>query len=566
MTTISQFINSTNYDLAKNNNVKFGHFTINTKRHKFSEINVDFIITKLKEYPQIQKVEYVKKNINVFLNRLWMLNNMNALFPNTDNPKDILLEFSSPNTNKPQHLGHVRNNLIGQTVYNILKSHGHNIQSINLINDRGIHICKSMYAYITWYEKDLDLKGDHLIGHYYVKFGKKFNEEYEQSKSVLNKHLYFNTESFIGKQVKQMLVDWEQEKPVVRQLWNELNNKVYEGFKETYQTYGIKFDIIEKESEIYKYGKDVVIKSDLFEQTTKGYQYGEKVVLRADGTSIYITQDIGTLINRYNKYQFDELVYVVGNEQNQHFKTLFEICKKLQVTCTEGCRPVLGIDSNLHHLTYGMIHLKDGRMKSSEGRTILADTILTDVINLLVAKQHELEQNEYKTNHVKDSDYNKDEVNKKLALSAIKFSILTTNPKNEMVFDINKSIDIKGKSGPFILYTYARINGILKKNDFTPSAYEFKHLSTPKEFAIIDCIFDLYYLYQKAITNYDPSQIVTGLYNLCKAFSNMYSDKHHKIIASEPLVKMERLMLCYIIKEKIEFLCALLTIKLVEQV
>jgi arginyl-tRNA synthetase len=452
-----------------------------------------------------------------------------ALLPEAERKK-ILIEFSAPNTNKPQHLGHVRNNTLGMSLASLLKRVGHEVVEINLVNDRGIHICKSMLAYQRFGNGETPessgMKGDHLVGKYYVRFSAAFAEEV---KAVREQHpewadksgdeLFLETE--IGRAAQQMLRDWEAGKPEVRELWQCMNSWVFAGFDETYKRMGIHFDHTYLESETYLLGKDIVssgLEKGVFAKRDDGAvicdlgKMGKKVVLRSDGTSVYITQDMGTTVRKHDDYSPDTMIWVVGDEQNLHFQMLFEILRRLGYEWA----------SDLHHLSYGMVNLPNGRMKSREGTVVDADDLFDEMTELAKAACKERG----------GADLSEEELNKRgeaIGLGALKFMLLKFNPRTTMIFDPAASLRFEGDTGPYVQYVAARISSIARKaaeRGLLPSAgdCEWQLLNSPQE---KDLAVKLYFypeVLRNAAARRDCSGIADYLLELAKSFNRFYRD------------------------------------------
>jgi arginyl-tRNA synthetase len=482
-------------------------------------------------------------------------------------PKHWMIEYSAPNTNKPQHLGHVRNDLLGYAVAQVADWAGNEVTRVNLINDRGIHICKSMLAYKKWGNgetpEEAGVKGDHLVGKYYVLFNKKFVEEYaawqetdaaevrfqawlqERDPEVDDgldedarremffaqyRDDYFNRESELGQQAKEMLLAWEAGDDETVELWKTMNQWVFDGFDETYERLGVEFDHVYKESETYKLGKDVVLEGledGKFEQLDDGAVVcdleklglqGQKVLLRSDGTSVYMTQDLGTALERFREYDLDHMVYVVGNEQDYHFQVLFKVLGLL--------KPEL--EGRLMHLSYGMVLLPEGKMKSREGTVVDADDLMDEMETL--AKEAVLER---------WPELDADEVDMRaraIGMAALKYYILDFNPRTTVNFDPKKSIDFQGRTGPYCLYSYARIQSIGRKLGGWPEHDEqgrkacLEALGTDLEMGLVRQLQDWPRIAATAARDLDPSKVTEHMFNLCKSFSTLYNDDAHKIV------------------------------------
>ena len=455
--------------------------------------------------------------------------------------KKIMLEFSCPNTNKPLHLGHMRNDSIGESIAAILKANGAEVLKVNLINNRGVHICKSMLAYKEFGHgetpESTGEKGDHFVGRYYVRFAtweKEWDAQIEQARKDGDDEKVKELEStHPDKRAQAMLKDWEDGKEDVIELWNLMNKWTLDGLYASYKAMGISFDRFYYESETYKYGKSEVLKGledGVFYREADGsvqidlseIGLDKKVLLRKDGTTIYITQDIGTAIRRHDDYPFTSLIYVVGSEQAYHFKVLFYILKKLGYSWAD----------ELYHLSYGMVNLPDGRMKSREGTVVDADDLLSELEGLakdeIIAKGREaLVDDVNKTAH-------------SIALSALNYYLLEVTPSRDMIFDSKKSISFNGNTGPYLEYMGARISSILKKakeEGITIDDVNGSVLKEEDELTLIKLISDYPEAVRKAAENYDPSVIASYLYSVAKTFSHYYHDNQIIKAESPELVK-----------------------------
>ena len=440
--------------------------------------------------------------------------------------KTIMVEFSSPNTNKPLHLGHIRNNLLGWSVSRLLEANGHKVMKVNLVNDRGIHICKSMLAWLKTGNGETPessgKKGDHLVGDYYVAFNDIYKKEVDEltAGGMSKEEAEKNAPSL--KEAQEMLLKWEQGDPEVVALWKKMNSWVYDGFAKTYADLGISFDRTYYESQTYLLGKALVQKGlemGIFETEADGSVWCDltadgldrKLLLRGDGTSVYITQDLGTAEQRFTEYHLDEHIYVVGNEQNYHFQVLKLILRKLGFDWSD----------NIYHLSYGMVELPEGKMKSREGTVVDADDLLEKMYN--TARETSMELG--KIDHMDGAE--QDELFRTLSLGALKYFIIKVDPKKTMLFDPKESIDFNGNTGPFIQYTHARIKSILRKAAekglelcAVPSEVEL----SPKEIRLIK-LLDMYPdKVAEGGQAHSPAVIANYAYDLAKEFNQYYHD------------------------------------------
>lgn len=435
----------------------------------------------------------------------------------------VIVEFSSPNTNKPLHLGHIRNNLLGFSISRILEANGQKVIKTQIINDRGIHICKSMVAWQRYSNGETPetsgLKGDKLVGKYYVKFDQVYKSEV---KSLIEKG-YSDDEAAkeapILKEAQAMLKNWEKEDEAVLALWNKMNNWVYAGFRRTYQDLGVHFDKNYFESETYLIGKKFVEKgladgyffkkedgSIWVDLTDEGLD--EKLLLRADGTAVYMTQDIGTAIERVKDYDIDKMVYTVGNEQDYHFKVLFIILKKLGFEWAD----------QLFHLSYGMVNLPEGKMKSREGTVVDADDLMKEMTNTAQEIGEELGKLEGY------DEVEKLQLFRQIGLAALKYFILKVEPTKNIIFDPKESVDFQGNTGPFVQYTYARIQSILRKANFDYSEKVSDYKLNTKERELIKTIQEFPELIQQAGDQHNPALIANFSYELVKKFNSFYQE------------------------------------------
>ncbi len=477
---------------------------------------------------EINDFNVVKGFLNLVLSDSYLQEQFYTIFNIKDygistdyDAKAIMVEYSSPNTNKPLHLGHIRNNLLGYSVAEILKAAGNKVYKTQIINDRGIHICKSMLAYQKFGNgetpESTGLKGDKLIGNYYVKFDQEYKKEISRLVADGLSEEEAKKQAPLLLEAQEMLKKWEREDPEVRTLWGKMNQWVYDGFDVTYKAMGVDFDINYFESNTYLLGKDIVQKgldTGVFFKKPDGSVWidlsdeglDEKIVLRADGTAVYITQDIGTAIQRVKDYpDVEGMVYTVGNEQDYHFKVLFLILKKLGYEWA----------SNLYHLSYGMVDLPEGKMKSREGTVVDADDLMQEMTDTARAISQELGKLEGYTDEEKENLYHI------IGLGALKYFILKVDPKKRILFDPKESIDFNGNTGPFIQYTYARIQSLLRRAEFDYTK-EVKITLQPKEREVIKLLQDFPEIIQNAAQNHSPALIANFTYDLVKAFNSFY--------------------------------------------
>ena len=445
----------------------------------------------------------------------------------TANGKKVMVEYSSPNTNKPLHLGHVRNNLLGYSVAEILAASGYEVIKANLVNDRGIHICKSMLAWQKFGHGETPessgLKGDHLVGKYYVLFDKAYKAEQEALLAQGKTEEEAKKQAPLIMEAQAMLQAWETGDEAVLSLWKTMNTWVYAGFEQTYTTLGVDFKKYYYESNTYLLGKDIIeegLKKSVFFKKPDGSVWidltadglDEKLVLRADGTSVYITQDLGTAQLKYDDFGMDESIYVVGNEQDYHFKVLFLILEKLGKTWAKG----------LYHLSYGMVDLPSGKMKSREGTVVDADDLLAEMVATAKQRTEELGKVEGFTEDEKANLY------RMIGLGALKYFLLKVEPKKRLLFDPNESIDFQGNTGPFIQYTHARIQSVLNKANYEVAAKtNYSGTLTSSERDVLVCLSQYPALLQAAATEYSPALVANYTYELAKLYNKFY---HEEII------------------------------------
>lgn len=432
----------------------------------------------------------------------------------------IMVEYSSPNTNKPIHLGHIRNNLLGFSISNILKAAGNEVLRGQIINDRGIHICKSMLAWKKYGNGETPLttgiKGDHLVGKYYVIFDQKYKEEIQSLISSGMDADEAKKKAPILLEAQEMLKKWEDGDAEIKALWKEMNSWVYSGFEKTYQRLGVSFDLVQYESDTYLLGKDVIeegLKKGILFKKEDGSVWADlteegldqKLLLRGDGTSVYITQDLGTAVERFTRYHLNELIYTVGNEQDYHFQVLFLILKKLGYQWAD----------KLYHLSYGMVDLPSGKMKSREGTVVDADELMEEMHQEAVKKTSELGKLEGYTENEKE------QVNELIGLGALKYFILKVDPKKRILFDPNESIEFNGNTGPFIQYTYARTCSVLRKAAKQTLEIKDKELNKAEQKLII-LLSSYEELIEKSAADLNPALIANYIYEVSKEYNSFY--------------------------------------------
>ncbi len=494
----------------------------------------------------------------------------------TDDSPLVMIEYSSPNTNKPLHLGHVRNNLLGWSLAQIMEANGNKVVKTNIVNDRGIHICKSMLAWLKWGNgitpEKAGKKGDHLIGDFYVLFDKHFKEECKQLQEQYEKEgmttdeakAKAEQEAPLIKEAHAMLVKWENNDPEIRALWEKMNSWVYAGFDETYKALGVGFDKIYYESNTYLVGKKKVeegLKKGLFirkddnsvwaDLTNEGLD--QKLLLRKDGTSVYMTQDIGTAEMRFNDFPIDKMIYVVGNEQNYHFQVLSILLDRLGFKWGK----------DLVHFSYGMVELPNGKMKSREGTVVDADDLVASMI------ENAKTLSEDKVNKLEGiTEEEKNEIARIVGMGALKYFILKVDARKNMLFNPEESIDFNGNTGPFIQYTYARIRSILRKaeaqNITLPDTLNDDAPLNEKEIALIQKLNDFSVAVAQAGVDYSPSGIANYCYELTKEFNQFYHD-YSILNADTEAEKITRLVLAKNVAKVIKNGMALLGIQVPER-
>lgn len=505
-----------------------------------------------------------------WLKKLEQTADLSVTHARSESGKRFLVEYSSPNTNKPLHLGHIRNNLLGYSVSRLLEASGADVVKVNIVNDRGIHICKSMLAWQRSGKNETPestgLKGDHLVGKYYVEFDKLFRAEVQElmkkgySREESEKH------SLLMKDAQEMLRKWEDGDHEVLDLWKKMNGWVYNGFDVTYKRLGVDFDKIYYESETYLLGKKLVedgLEKGVFFRKPDGSVWVDlseegldnKLLLRADGTAVYITQDLGTAVMRYEDFEFDKLIYVVGNEQDYHFKVLFLTLKKLGYEWAD----------RLYHLSYNMVDLPEGKMKSREGTVVDADDLMD---------QMEAQAEKITRELGKIEDFSSEEARHLyhiLGMGALKYYILKVDPEKRMLFNPKESIDFNGNTGPFIQYTHARIRSVLRKARATSEYEGFDNSSlnsgtelNDKERELVRLVVQFPLLLDEASEKYSPAIIANFAYDLTKAFNQFYHD-HSIIDDSDPERSMFRLRLSGIVGETLKYAVGLLGMEVPEK-
>ena len=495
----------------------------------------DVIAQEIGQYIQekvteIQSFNSVKGFLNLALNDSVYIsdfekikNNATYGFQPIDEQDAVMVEYSSPNTNKPLHLGHIRNNLLGYSVAEILKASGKKVIKTQIVNDRGIHICKSMLAWQKFGEGETPetsgLKGDKLVGKYYVAFDKAYKEQINELIAQGKDEETAKKEAPILLEAQEMLRKWEAGDAETVALWKKMNQWVYDGFEVTYKNLGVDFDFVDYESQTYLLGKDIVenglAKGVLYKKEDgsiwcdlSAENMDDKLLLRGDGTSVYMTQDLGTAVKRHEDYAIKQLIYTVGNEQNHHFNVLFTILKKLGYDWAD----------KLYHLSYGMVNLADGsRMKSREGTVVDADDLITEMTDVAEEKANEAG----KLDGMNDAD--KQKTYKMVGLGALKYFILKVDPKKTIKFDPSETIDFNGNTGPFIQYTHARICSLLKKGTIQNMDYAQYQLE-PIEKEILKLISEFPSIVQQAAENLSPALIANYVYDLVKTYNNFYQN------------------------------------------
>ncbi len=551
----SEISNIASNFLNKNFSIKTDYIEIqNTKKDFVGDITIVLFpylknINKDKSDFGIEFGEYIKKKssnvydfnvaggfLNLTISDKYYINFINSIDENLNfgktEPSDetYIVEFSSPNTNKPLHLGHIRNNLLGYSISKILEANGKKVQKVQIINDRGIHICKSMIAWKQFADgstpQSLNVKGDKFVGDYYIMFDKIHKEQMRKLiESGMDKNLASDSTDIL-KSAKEELTKWENNDKETREIWKMMNEWVYDGFDKTYSLLGVSFDKNYYESDTYLLGKDIMsegLKNNvLYERDDSSVWINldsdgldDKLLQRSDGTSVYMTQDLGTAVQRISDHSnVRGMIYTVGNEQDYHFKVLFKILKKLGYDWAD----------NLYHLSYGMVNLPSGKMKSREGTIVDADDLIYDLINTVKETTKNLDKYQSSNEILDYEEY------KKIALGALKYYILKVDPKKNILFNPEESIDLTGNTGPFIQYAYVRIKSILKKvNRVSDTNIEYNLNEKEKE--VIKIIHEFPTVIKSSYKELSPSLIANYLYDLVKSFNSLY--QNHHILNSE---------------------------------
>ena len=533
--------NTTEIQLQKTKKEFEGDFTIVTFPFvKLARKSPEVIGNELGEYickheSLIDKFNVIKGFLNISIDKSYWIQQLEKIEQNntfgyqeaTEKSPLVMVEYSSPNTNKPLHLGHIRNNLLGYSLSEILKANGYKVVKTNIVNDRGIHICKSMLAWQKFGNgatpQSIGKKGDHLVGDFYVKFDKEYKKQVDELKAQGQSEEDAKRNAPLMIEAQEMLRKWEANDSEVRALWNEMNSWVYDGFNETYKRLGIDFDKIYYESSTYLEGKSKVeegLSKGIFYKKEDGSVWAdlagegldEKLLLRADGTSVYMTQDIGTAKLRFEDYPIDKMIYVVGNEQNYHFQVLSILLNKLGFSWGK----------DLVHFSYGMVELPEGKMKSREGTVVDADDLMDEMINTAKETSQELG----KLNNQTENELNN--IATIVGLGALKYFILKVDPRKNMLFDPKESIDFNGNTGPFIQYTHARIKSVLRKaeeqNINIATTIPTTISISEKEAGLIRQLNTFPEIVKQAGKEYSPSVIANYIYDLVKEYNQFYHD------------------------------------------
>ena len=566
-------VDGVNLDVQKNKTEFEGDFTIVIfPLVKLAKKSPDAIGNELgeaikNEIDFIESFNIVKGFLNLKLKDEVFANQLSELQDDFDNvtPKNstVMVEYSSPNTNKPLHLGHVRNNLLGYSVAEILKADGYNVIKSQIINDRGIHICKSMLAWEKFGNgetpESTGLKGDKLVGNYYVEFDKLYKSEIKAmvADGIDEETAKKQAPSII--EAQEMLLKWEQNDPKVRELWAMMNAWVYAGFNETYFKLGVNFDQVQYESNTYILGKDLIQKgldngilykkedgSVWCDLTDEGLD--QKLLLRSDGTSVYMTQDLGTAVERFKENNIQKLIYTVGNEQDYHFQVLFKILKKLGYEWAD----------QLYHLSYGMVELPEGKMKSREGTVVDADELVEEMITTAKEKSEELGKLETLSEEDKVKSY------ETVGLGALKYFILKVDPRKKMLFNPAESIDFNGNTGPFIQYTYARIQSLLAKAEYAGQGNFGAYIPNESEKEVIMLLAEFKEVIARSAESLSPALVANYVYELVKSYNSFY--QNNPIVKQEDLdAKQFRLQVSDLVAKTIKKALSMLGINVVNR-
>ena len=515
-------------------------FPLLRRSRKSPEATATELGTYMKEHnPEISSFNVVKGFLNLVLDGSFWADRFDELAAQEDygcqpsTGRTVMIEYSSPNTNKPLHLGHIRNNLLGYSVAQILQANGHRVIKANLVNDRGIHICKSMLAWKLYGDGETPastgMKGDHLVGKYYVEFDKHYKAQIKELMAEGQSEEEAKKNAPIMREAQEMLRKWEAKDPEVYALWEMMNGWVYEGFDVTYRALGVDFDKVYYESQTYLLGKSLVeegLRKGVFYRREDNSVWidlrndglDEKLLLRGDGTSVYMTQDLGTAYRRFEDNRLDDMIYVVGNEQNYHFQVLKLVLKKLGYA---------EWSDHITHLSYGMVELPEGKMKSREGTVVDADDLIADMVHTAREMSAELGKLDGCTEEEANA------VSTMVGLGALKYFILKVDPKKTMLFDPRESIDFNGNTGPFIQYTHARICSVLRKAAEAGIDYSepVRAPYLPEERELVKMLTEYPSVVKAAGENFAPSLIAAYVYELAKQFNGYYHD--HSILKEE---------------------------------
>lgn len=522
--------------------------------------------------PEAERFNVVKGFLNLVISESYWLGQFRAISANesfgfrpvTESSPFVMVEYSSPNTNKPLHLGHIRNNLLGYSVSQVLKAAGNKVMMVNLVNDRGIHICKSMLAWQKFGNGETPessgMKGDHLVGKYYVEFDKHYKLQVAACKLEGMSDEEAEKKAPLMLEAQEMLRKWEAGDPEVKALWEKMNGWVYDGFAQTYKKLGVSFDKIYYESQTYLLGKSIVeegLKKGVLQKREDGAVIIDnsdagldvKVLLRSDGTSVYMTQDLGTAEERHKEFPFDKHIYVVGNEQEYHFKTLKVCLKKLGHDWADG----------LFHLSYGMVELPEGKMKSREGTVVDAD----DLIDTMEKDARELAEEKGLIEGMEEAE--KDSLFHMVGMAALKYFILKVDPKKKMLFNPKESIDLHGNTGPFIQYTHARIRSIWRKAGLESVPQTDANLAIhPKEKDLVKLLYQFPSAVDEAAVNYSPALVANYAYEVAKTFNQFY-DACPVLKEENETLRNFRLALSYSVARTIKSAMGLLGIEMPER-